>query len=203
MALLAESRCEFSHATRWQREMKKIARGRGRGGILRRRMSIKRRGRLTITETSTKAIACAPFRTLAGSSRDNLYGNSRDVISPPWQTLATTTREARPRTAASWADPDVPSAERTVCPVHIITKSGHRFIGASASDRPRLQTIRSSCSYSRRTLSSARKLPMLYVRTGVHCQIFPGQSRFYALDLINTVSLTFVTSRRAPIAGQR
>lgn len=31
---------------------------RGTGGISRRRMSIKRRGRLTITETSTKARAC-------------------------------------------------------------------------------------------------------------------------------------------------
>ncbi|XP_031772439.1 uncharacterized protein LOC116414395 isoform X2 [Apis florea] len=61
---------------------------RGTGGILRRRMSIKRCGRLTITKTSTKARTRAPFRTPVGSSRDNLYGNSRDVISPPWQTLA-------------------------------------------------------------------------------------------------------------------
>ena len=76
------------------RETKKmITRGRGAGGILRRRMSIKRRGRLTITETSTKAGERAPFRTPLGSSRDNLYGNSRDVISPPWQTLAAATHE--------------------------------------------------------------------------------------------------------------
>lgn len=110
---------------------------RGTGGILRRRMSIKRCGRLTITKTSTKARTRAPFRTPVGSSRDNLYGNSRDVISPPWQTLAGGATTHEPTYPAHvlprWPRTFHRERERG-CHVHIITKSGHRFIEPRTSD---------------------------------------------------------------------
>lgn len=110
---------------------------RGTGGILRRRMSIKRCGRLTITKTSTKARTRAPFRTPVGSSRDNLYGNSWDVISPPWQTLAGGATTHEPTYPAHvlprWPRTFHRERER-VCHVHIITKSGHRFIEPRTSD---------------------------------------------------------------------
>lgn len=181
-------------------------------------MSIKRCGRLTITKTSTKARTRAPFRTPVGSSRDNLYGNSRDVISPPWQTLAGGATTHEPTYPAHvlprWPRTFHRERERG-CHVHIITKSGHRFIEPRTSDARSLvcPSILLSCKRVHAPLCAITTSDLCGVRVCArtcarecvciewrgHCRIFPP--RFYVLDLINTISLTFVTDRRVPIGS--